>query len=170
MNSGLHQILFNRSKIILLLSVVLVFFTQTSVAQSIVYGTSFSFLNPVKDFEKTHTNGYGIKFNAELEVPGPLSFTAEIGWNKWMGDNLDGVSQHDYEAWDAVGGFKLNLFGPLYAGARAGFYFGEQFDQFVFIPSAGLSIRRFDFNLGYQVLYDRQFVDARIGFLWGGRK
>ena len=141
-----------------------------SDTRRIVYGNSFSFLNPVKEFEKTHTNGYGLKFNVDFEVPGPLTFTAELGWNKWMGDNLDGADQHDTEAWSAVGGFKLNLFGPLYAGARAGYYFGEHFNDFAFIPSAGLSIRRFDFNLGYQVLYDRKFVDARIGFLWGGRK
>lgn len=168
MNTGLHNILIHRDKIFLLL--VLSFFTQTSVAQGIVYGNSFSFLNPVKEFEKTHTNGYGIKFNVDFEVSGPLTFTAEVGWNKWMGDNLDGADQHDTEAWSAVGGFKLNLFGPLYAGARAGYYFGEHFNDFAFIPSAGLSIRRFDFNLGYQVLYDRKFVDARIGFLWGGKK
>jgi hypothetical protein len=169
MNSGLHHIIISPGKIVFLLS-VLTCLAQTSVAQRIVYGNSFTFLNPVKEFEKTHTNGYGIKFNAELEVPGPLSFTAEVGWNKWMGDNLDGADQHDLEAWSAVGGFKLNLFGALYAGARAGYYFGEHYNDFAFIPSAGLSIRRFDFNVGYQVLYDRKFVDARIGFLWGGRK
>ncbi|HEX5170657.1 MAG TPA: hypothetical protein VFW11_15900 [Cyclobacteriaceae bacterium] len=139
--------------------------TQAAMAQHVVFGNSFSYLNPSKSFEKSHNEGFAIKVNAELELTGPLSLTGECGWNKWTGGEGG-----DSEAWNAVAGLKLNLFGPLYAEGRAGYYFGEQFSQFVFIPSAGLSIRRFDFNLGYQMLYDHQFVDARVGFLWGGHR
>jgi len=134
-------------------------------SQRIIFGNSFSYLNPSKDFEKNNNEGFGIKVNGEIELTGPLALTAECGYNKWSGGEAG-----DAEAWSAVGGLKLNLFGPLYTEGRAGFYFGEQFSQFVFIPSFGLSIRRFDFNLGYQMLYDHQFVDARVGFLWGGRR
>lgn len=140
-------------------------YTSHAVSQTFTFGNSFSYLNPSKGFEKSHNEGFGIKINGELELTGPLSMTAECGWNKWSGGEGG-----DAEAWSAVGGLKLNLFGPLYTEGRAGIYFGEQFSQFVFIPSAGLNIRRFDFNLGYQMLEDHQFVDVRVGFLWGGRK
>jgi hypothetical protein len=133
-------------------------------SQRLIFGNSFSYLNPSKDFEIYNNEGFGIKINAELEVTGPLSLTGELGWNRWSG------GEQGVEAWSAVGGLKLNLFGPLYTEGRAGYYFGNQFSQFVFIPSFGLNIRRFDFNLGYQMLYDHKFVDARVGFLWGGRR
>ncbi len=148
-----------------LLFLVCFSYTSHAVSQTVIFGNSFSYLNPSKGFEKSHNEGFGIKVNGELELTGPLSLTAECGWNKWSGGEGG-----DAEAWSAVGGLKLNLFGPLYTEGRAGIYFGEQFSQFVFIPSAGLNIRRFDFNLGYQMLEDHQFVDVRVGFLWGGRK
>jgi len=149
----------------MLLLLIGLVYAPCAISQKVIFGNSFSYLNPSRGFEKSHNEGFGIKLNAELEITGPLSLTAECGWNKWSGGEGGAA-----EAWSAVGGLKLNLFGPLYAEGRAGYYFGEQFSQFVFIPSAGLSIRRFDFNLGYQMLYDHQFVDARVGFLWGGRR
>jgi hypothetical protein len=150
-------------KVFLLL--VFVAFSHIALSQRFMFGNSFSYLNPSRGFEKTHNEGFGIKINGELELTGPLSLTGECGWNKWTGGEGGNL-----EAWNAVAGLKLNLFGPLYAEGRAGYYFGEQFSQFVFIPSFGLTIRRFDFNLGYQMLEDHQFADARVGFLWGGRR
>lgn len=154
-----------RSLLKLLLLLLLASVAPQAISQQLLFGNSFSYLNPSKSFEKSHNEGFAIKVNGELELTGPLSLTAECGWNKWSGGEGG-----DAEAWSAVGGLKLNLFGPLYTEGRAGIYFGEQFSQFVFIPSAGLNIRRFDFNLGYQMLEDHQFVDVRVGFLWGGGK
>jgi hypothetical protein len=146
-----------------------ILFTGISAAgftQRLIYGNSVSFLNPVHDLGKLYGSGYAFKANLELRTAGPLSVSAEIGWNKWSSDQYDGVAIGDAVAIDIMGGLRLNLIGPLYTEGRAGYYFGD-FDKFTLIPAAGLRLRRFDVNIGYQLLNNLHFFDTRVGIFWG---
>lgn len=148
---------------------VLILISLAGFAQRRIFGNSISFLNPVQDFGRFYSSGHGIKANFEFGTAGPLSVTGELGWNKWSASPFDGSNVSDVEAFDVMAGVRLNLIGPLYAEGRTGYYFGD-FDKFTFIPAAGLRIRRFDLNVGYQLLNNIRFIDTRIGMFWGGRR
>ena len=147
-----------------ILVVVLSTLTTVAVAQRLHIGNSISFMNPIKDLGRAYQRGFGINANLEYDVPGTLAFVGEAGWSRWEVQQ-DGGSRGPAQAIHAVGGVKVNVLGPLYAEGRAGYYFGD-FDRFVFIPAAGLRLRRFDINIGYQVINELQFIDTRIGILW----
>ncbi len=144
---------------------VLSILSTAAFSQRWHFGNSVSFMNPIKDLGKAYERGLGFNANVEYSVPGVLAFVGEIGWSQWQPQDTDGSSRTTADAFDAVAGIKVNVIGPLYAEARAGYYFGD-FDRFVFIPAAGLRLRRFDFNIGYQMVNELQFVDTRIGILW----
>jgi len=145
--------------------VALSMLSTAAMSQRFHFGNSVSFLNPIKDLGNTYQRGFGINANFEYNIPGTLAFVGEAGWSRWEAQDLDGGSSGPAQVIHAVAGVKLNVIGPLYAEGRAGYYFGD-FDRFVFIPAAGLRLRRFDFNIGYQVVNELQFIDTRIGILW----
>lgn len=143
----------------------LFFIAATAYAQRLHVGSSVAFMNPVKAMGKTFERGFGINANLEYDVPGTLAFVGEAGWSRWKRRALDGMNSSDREAVHVTGGLKVNVIGPLYAEGRAGYYFGN-FDRFIFIPAAGLRLKRFDVNIGYQLLNDMQYVDTRVGIFW----
>ncbi|HEY4652915.1 MAG TPA: hypothetical protein VIH22_00305 [Cyclobacteriaceae bacterium] len=143
--------------------------STTGFSQRLLFGNSVSFLNPIQDMGRYYQSGFGLKVNMEYEIPGTLAFVGEVGWNRWPSKNFDGATIHAAEAVDVLAGLKVNVIGPLYAEGRTGYYFGG-LDKFVLIPAAGLRIRRFDVNIGYQMLNEIKFVDTRIGLYWGRGK
>lgn len=139
--------------------------STAAFSQRLHFGNSVSFMNPIKDLGKSYQRGLGFNANVEYSVPGVLAFVGEIGWSQWQPRGADGSNRKRADVFDVVAGVKVNVIGPLYAEGRAGYYFGD-FDRFVFIPAAGLRLRRFDFNIGYQMINELQFIDTRIGILW----
>lgn len=137
----------------------------TAYPQRLHIGNSVGFMNPVKALGQAYERGFRINANIEYSIPGTLAFVGEAGWGRWKTRALDGINAHDTDAVHVTGGLKLNVIGPLYAEGRAGYYFGD-FDRFIFIPAAGLRLRRFDVNIGYQLLNNIQYVDTRIGIFW----
>lgn len=113
----------------------------------------------------SYESGLGFNANLEYSVPGVLAFVGEIGWSQWQPQEIHGGNRRRADVFDIVAGVKVNVIGPLYVEGRAGYYFGD-FDKFVLIPAAGLRLRRFDFNIGYQTVSELQFIDTRIGILW----
>lgn len=145
--------------------VAFIMLSTTAISQRFHFGNSISFMNPIKDLGRAYQRGFGINANFEYDIPGTLAFVGETGWSRWEAQDLDGSSRGPAQVIHAVAGIKLNIIGPLYAEGRTGYYFGD-FDRFVFIPAAGLRLRRFDVNIGYQVVNELQFIDTRIGILW----
>ena len=145
--------------------IVLSMISTAAMSQRFHFGNSISFMNPIKDLGKAYQRGFGVNANLEYSVPGTLAFVGEAGWSRWEAQDQDGGSRGPAQVLHAVAGLKLNIIGPLYVEGRAGYYFGD-FDRFVFIPAAGLRLRRFDVNIGYQVIDELQFVTTRIGILW----
>lgn len=152
----------------LIVSLVCVVST-TAFSQQLRIGSSVSFMNPIKELGKSYERGFGINANLEYDIPGTLAFVGEGGWSRWQAQDLDGMNIGAADAIHLVAGVKLNVIGPLYAEGRAGYYFGD-FDRFVFIPAAGLRLRRFDVNIGYQTIHGLQFIDTRIGMFWARGK
>lgn len=148
-----------------LIVVFLLLIVATAYPQRLHIGNSIGFMNPVKTMGQVYERGFRVNANLEYDVPGTLAFVAEAGWGRWKARALDGVRAHETDVVHVVGGLKVNVFGPLYAEGRTGYYFGD-FDRFVLIPAAGLRIRRFDVNIGYQLLNNIQYVDTRIGIYW----
>lgn len=150
-------------KIFLLAALSIV--ATAAFSQRLHFGNSVSFMNPIKDLGKSYQRGLGFNANIEYTLPGVLAFVGEVGWSQWQPRDADGLNNATADIFDVVAGIKVNVIGPLYAEGRAGYYFGD-FDRFVIIPAAGLRLRRFDFNIGYQMVNELQFVDTRIGILW----
>src|SRR5690606_15460997 len=145
--------------------IVLSMISTAAMSQRFHFGNSISFMNPIKDLGKGYQRGFGVNGNLAYSVPDTLAFVGEAGWRRWEAQDQDCGSRGPAQVLHAVAGLKLNIIGPLYVEGRAGYYFGD-FDRFVFIPAAGLRLRRFDVNIGYQVIDELQFVTTRIGILW----
>ncbi|MFO7257001.1 MAG: hypothetical protein DIU61_004860 [Bacteroidota bacterium] len=148
-----------------LIAAFLLVIATTGYSQRLHIGSSIGIMNPVKDLGRAYERGFRINANIEYDVPGILAFVGEAGWGHWNIRPMDGRNLSDTDAIHIVGGLKVNVIGPLYAEGRTGYYFGD-FDRFIFIPAAGLRIRRFDVNIGYQLLNDIQYVDTRVGIFW----
>ncbi|HEY8510842.1 MAG TPA: hypothetical protein VIL31_02715 [Cyclobacteriaceae bacterium] len=143
----------------------LLFVATATYSQRLHIGSSIGFMNPVKDLGRAYERGFRINANLEYDVPGIIAFVGEAGWNHWKIRPMDGLNLSDTDVVHVTGGLKVNVIGPLYAEGRTGYYFGD-FDRFVLIPAAGLRLRRFDVNIGYQLLNDIQYVDTRVGIFW----
>lgn len=152
---------------ILLTTLWISFVTLTAgYAQSLNFGNSVSVLVPTGDFGDVYKGGFGVNANLEAKLS-KLAVVGEFGYSAFTGDDLVGSETEDVSAWDLLAGIKLSLIGPLYIEGRTGYYFGD-FDEFVVIPAVGLRFKKFDVNAGYQAAGDVNFLNFRVGYLWGG--
>ncbi|WP_422359737.1 hypothetical protein [Reichenbachiella sp.] len=140
--------------------------TPNVLAQKLNYGNSVSVLVPTGDFGDVYKGGFGVNANFEAKLS-KIAVVGQFGYSMFTGDDLDGSELEDATAWDLLAGIKLSLLGPLYLETRTGYYFGD-FDEFVVIPAVGARIKKFDFNAGYQLSGDVNFLSFRVGYLWGG--
>ncbi|WP_420583354.1 hypothetical protein [Reichenbachiella sp.] len=135
-------------------------------AQKLNYGNSVSILVPTGNFGDLYKGGFGVNANFEAKLS-KIAIIGEFGYSMFTGNDLDGSALEDLTAWDLLAGIKLNLLGPLYIEGRTGYYFGD-FDEFVLIPAVGARFKKFDLNVGYQAAGDVNFMNFRVGYLWGG--
>lgn len=156
----------NLNKVLFITLLFIGSIVSTASAQSLTYGNSFSVLVPTGDFGKLYYGGYGLNGNLEAKLS-KIAIVGEFGYSSFMGDDLDGSDLEDVTAWNLVAGVKLSLLGPLYIEARTGYYFGD-IDEFVLIPAAGARFKKFDLNVCYQAAGDVNFLNFRVGYLWGG--
>ncbi|MEP3389994.1 MAG: hypothetical protein ABJO02_17515 [Reichenbachiella sp.] len=156
----------NLNKPLLISLLLLGSIISSASAQSINYGNSLSVLIPTGDFGDLYKGGYGINANFETKLS-KIAIVGEFGYASFTGDDLDGSELKNITAWDLLAGLKVSLLGPLYIEGRMGYYFGD-FDEFVLIPAVGARFKKFDLNVGYQAAGDVNFMNFRVGYLWGG--
>ena len=140
--------------------------TSQSAFSQLLVGNSASFLVGSGDHGDLYDTGFGVGFNAELDIIGQLGLTGEFAWNRWTANSDYGSDLSDANTYNLLAGGKIG-FSIIYLELRMGYYFGD-IEEFAVIPAAGLRLGKLDLNAGYQLSSGFNFLNFRLAYFWTG--
>jgi hypothetical protein len=135
-----------------------------------VGGNSLGILVPQSDLGDVYDIGLGFSGSVDYNATQNFALRLDVGVHSFSGE--DEISDTNgnatdsnpektvYELTAGVRG-KLSVF---YLEGRAGYFFG--FDEFGYVPAAGLRFGKFDLQLNYALVGGNDFAGFRIGYYW----
>ena len=143
---------------------------QAQEESKFVGGNSLGILVPQNDLGDVYDIGLGFYGSLDYNATENLALRLDVGVHSFSGEDENSDSNGNgtdnnpektvYELTAGVRG-KLSVF---YLEGRAGYFFG--FDEFGYVPAAGLRFGKFDLQGSYAIIGGNDFAGFRIGYYW----